>query len=143
MENNKGQLWIFAAAAILVLAVGIGYYSLTEAPKITGKVVDNSDCQTIDVAANFNTVGLYVCEGTGDSSASCTMQLQNAESDTISAQPIFTCTTSDGSQQVIASKQTLSAGQTGTFSVSFNNNGKDWKCKMSNAQTTKPEYVCQ
>ena len=132
---------VVLAVIFLVVVIGVGYYALN-AGSVTGRTTGNavSGCQNIDVMASYLVVGPQDCSGSG--SASCSVQLKNADSVSISAEPIFECTTSSGSQKVTASKQSLSVGQTGDFSVSFNNNGLDWTCTLYNAQTTKLAEVC-
>ncbi len=139
--NNKGQMAVVLAVIFLVVVIGVGYYALNTG-SATGRTTGNtvSGCQNIDVAASYLVVGPQSCSGSG--SASCSIQLQNKDSVTISAEPIFECTTSSGSQMVTASEQSLSVDQVGDFSVSFNNNGLDWTCTLYNAQTTKTEEVC-
>ena len=141
IQNKKGQLAVVLIAVVLVVAFGLGYYILNNGSTSTGKTV-GSNCQTIDVSANFLPVGPYTCHGDGSSSATCTVQLQNKESVTITAQPIFSCTTSSTSEKITANKQTLQADATGTFSVSFSNAGSAWDCSLYNAQTIKQSEVC-
>ena len=142
--NNKGQLWIALVVILLVVVLGVGYYALNSGSSGTGRTTGavTSGCQIIDVAASYLVVGPQACSGTSAESATCTIQLQNKESVTISAEPKFECTTSSGSQFVTASKQSLTADQIGSFAVSFNNAGLAWTCTLYNAQTTKSAEVC-
>ena len=142
MKNNKGQLAIVLMAVILVVAFGFGYYVLNNNSTTgTGKTV-GSNCQTIDVSANFLPVGPYVCHGDGSASASCTVELQNKESTSITAQPIFNCATSSTSEKITASKKTLQADETASFTVNFENAGLAWDCTLYNAQTVKQSEIC-
>lgn len=144
MINNKGQYWIVLVVILLVVVLGVGYYALNSGSSGTGRTtgqVVGGNCQTIDVAASYLVVGPQKCSG-GSEAATCSIQLQNKESVTISAEPKFECTTSSGSTFVTASKQSLTSDAIGTFSVSFNNNGLDWTCALYNAQTTKPSEIC-
>src|SRR3989338_9156696 len=142
MKNNKGQLVIVLIAVILVVAFGLGYYVLNNNPTTgTGKTV-GSNCQTIDVSANFLPVGPYTCKGDGSSSATCTVQLQNKESVSITAKPVFNCATSSTSEKITADQKTLQADETTSFTVDFNNVGLEWDCSLYNAQTIKQSEVC-
>jgi hypothetical protein len=78
----------------------------------------------------------------GSSSASCAIQLQNKESDVISAQPVFTCKTASDEQKVTAAKKSLAVDEVGDFTVTFDNQGNDWTCTLTNAGTTKPKQIC-
>ena len=141
MKNNKGQLAIVLIAVILVVAFGLGYYVLNNNSTATGKTV-GSNCQTIDVSANFLPVGPYTCHGDGSTSATCTVQLQNKETVTITAQPIFNCATSSTSEKITAGKKTLQADATDSFTVDFSNSGLAWDCTLYNAQTIKQSEIC-
>ena len=141
--NNNGQSLIALVVILLVVVLGVGYYALNSNSSTTGRTTGavTSGCQIIDVAASYLVVGSQSCNG-GTGSATCTIQLQNKESMTISAEPKFECTTSSGSQIVTASKQSLSPDQTGSFTINFNNAGLVWTCTLYNAQTTKSAEVC-
>ena len=129
-------------AVILVVAFGLGYYVLNNNTTTgTGKTV-GSNCQTIDVSANFLPVGPYTCKGDGSSSATCTAQLQNKESVSITAKPVFNCATSSTSEKITAGQKTLQADETASFTVDFNNAGLEWDCSLYNAQTIKQSEVC-
>lgn len=140
--NKQGQMAVVLAVIFLVVVIGVGYYALNSG-STTGRTTGNavSGCQNIDVAASYLVVGSHICSG-GSEAATCTIQLQNSDSVSIAAEPIFECTTSAGSQMVTATEQSLSVDQVGDFSISFDNAGSDWTCSLYNAQTTKTEEVC-
>lgn len=145
-NSHKGQVGLLAVVIIVLGVAFIASYFFLGNKGSTGNVVlsntQTSTCQTIDVAANYVTVGSYSCSGLGSSSASCTIQLQNKESDNIAAQPVFTCTTASDEQKVTSAKKSLAVDEVGDFTISFDNQGNDWTCTMTNAGTTKPKQVC-
>ncbi len=145
-SGHKGQVSLLVVVlGVLAVAFVASYFFLGNS-STSGKVVltntQTSTCQTIDVAANYLTVGPYSCIGLGSSSASCTIQLQNKESDSIAAQPVFTCKTASDEQKVTAAKRSLAVDEVGDFTVSFDNQRSDWTCTMTNAGTTKPKQIC-
>ncbi len=145
-SSYKGQVGLLVVVLSVLAVAFIASYFFLGNQSSTGKVVltstQTSTCQTIDVAANYLTVGPYSCSGLGSTSATCTIQLQNKESDTIAAQPVFTCKTASDEQKVTAAKRSLAVDEIGDFTVTFDNQGNDWTCTLTNAGTTKPKQVC-
>lgn len=142
MKNKKGQQVIFATVvAILVVALAIGYFLR---PTMTGNIVlpSGTQCRTIEVAAQYLVVGSSSCSGVGNETATCTVQLQNKEVESITAEPVFTCATSSDEKTIKASKASLAPEEIGTFTVSYDNAGLDWTCKIANAKTIKLAEVC-
>ncbi|MEK6760408.1 MAG: hypothetical protein AABX93_00635 [Nanoarchaeota archaeon] len=141
MKNKNGQQIILASfVAILVIALAAGYFFK---PTITGLVVlpEDSECDTIEVAAQYLVVGASTCQG-GSEAASCTVRLQNKEAVSITAEPVFACSTSGSETLITASERTLAAEETGDFTISYNNAGSDWTCRIANAKTIKLAEVC-
>ena len=144
MKNKNGQQIIFASVvAILVIALAVGYFFKPTITGITGNVVlpEDSGCSTIGVAAQYLVVGSPSCKG-GSEAATCTVQLQNKEAVSITAEPVFTCLTSSNEKTVTSSKRTLAPEEVGDFTVSYDNSGNPWTCKIANAQTIKLAEVC-
>lgn len=160
-KNHRGQMIVVFVLILLILIVGVGYYAInsnsaTLTGGTTGNTISESDsdanteitgnedsgCRTIDVAASYLVVGPQSCSGENED-ATCTIQLQNKESVTILAEPIFNCETSDKNEKITADTQSLSPEEIGSFSVNYNNAGLDWTCTLYNAQTTKQQEVCE
>lgn len=144
MKSKKGQQIIYASVAvILVVALAVGYFFRPAITGITGNVVlsGGSGCSTIGVAAQYLIVGSPYCQG-GSEAATCTVQLQNKEAISITAQPVFTCSTSSNQKTVTSSKMTLSSEEVGDFTISYDNSGNPWTCRIANAQTIKLAEVC-
>lgn len=144
MKNKNGQQIIYVSVAvILVVALILGYFFKPTITGITGNVVlsDGSECQTIEVAAKYLVIGSPSCSG-GNESATCAVQLQNKELGSITAEPIFTCSTLNNEQTITATQRALAPEEVGSFTISYNNAGLEWTCRISNAQTIKLAEVC-
>ena len=144
MKNKKGQQVIFASVvAILVVALAVGYFFKPTITGITGNVLlsDGTECKTIEVAAKYMIIGSPSCSG-GNESATCTVQLQNKELGSITAEPVFTCSTLGNEQKIKAVQKALAPEEVGAFTVSYDNAGLDWTCRIANARTIKLTELC-
>lgn len=129
--------------AIILVVIG-GYFLINPAnssnnsPSTTG---NNVLCDSVP-AANA-VVGDNFCIGKksfwGGLGYTCSVQVQNLESQPADFSVVFNCFTVENPNPVqkVSSKEALSGGEVGTFTIKFDTDGREWRCDVLSVVASK------